>query len=93
DASFSREQLYYGPERMFKMWEKHIEPRVQAGLTHKSVPDKRRWERDNIHENIDFEDGPTPEVPEEYKDKVSDYYDIEVGFNAPIGRWAQEKKY
>ena len=93
DASFSREQLYYGPERMFKMWEKHIEPRVQAGLTHKSVPDKRRWERDNIHENIDFEDGPTPEVPEEYKDKVSDYYDIEPGFNAPIGRWAQEKKY
>jgi len=95
DAGFSREQLYYGPERMWKMWEKHIEPRIQAGIAHKSVPDKRRWERDNIHENIDFSDAPEPEVPEEFMETVEAKQKAgkkEYGFNAPVGRWSTESR-
>ena len=75
------------------MWEKHIEPRIQAGLAHKSVPDKRRWERDNIHENIDFSDAPDPEIPEEFQEQMTNRDPEEVGFNAPVGRWANDKKY
>ena len=93
DAGYSREQLYYGPERMWRMWEKHIEPRIQAGLTHKSVPDKRRWERDNLHDSVDFSDAPVPEVPEEFMKIVKSKPENEPGFNAPVGRWANKNKY
>lgn len=49
DAGYSRDQLYYGPERMWDMWDKHIEPRIQAGIAHKAVPDKKRATRENLH--------------------------------------------
>lgn len=60
DAAYRREQLYYGPERMWDMWDKHIEPRIQAGITHKAVPDKRRTEREIMHSD---HRSPMPEVP------------------------------
>ena len=49
DAGYSRDQLYFGPERMFDMWDKHIEPRIRANITHRAVPDKRRSDRETIH--------------------------------------------
>lgn len=69
DAGYIREQLYYGPERMWDMWDKHIEPRIQAGIAHKSVPDKRRWDRENIHDTSS--EVPEPEIPDEFKERLS----------------------
>jgi formate hydrogenlyase subunit 6/NADH:ubiquinone oxidoreductase subunit I len=46
DAGYIREQLHYEPERMFEMWDKHIEPRINAGIAHIAVPDKRRLHDD-----------------------------------------------
>jgi hypothetical protein len=51
---------------MFRMWEKPDKPRIKAGMAHKSVPDKRRWERDDVHDSIDYSDAPVPEIPEEF---------------------------
>ncbi len=50
DAGYIREQLYYSPERMYEMWDKHIEPRVKAGIAHVAVPDRRRVEKDYFKE-------------------------------------------
>ncbi len=44
DAGFRREQLYYTPERMWALWDKHLQPKIDAGLAHKATPDKRRSE-------------------------------------------------
>ncbi|MCH8907738.1 MAG: 4Fe-4S binding protein [Candidatus Heimdallarchaeota archaeon] len=49
DAAYTRDQIYYGPERMFEMWDKHIEPRIQANIAHKAVPDKKRATRESLH--------------------------------------------
>lgn len=46
DAGYIREQLHYEPERMFEMWDKHIQPRIDAGIAHVAVPDKRRLSDD-----------------------------------------------
>ena len=72
DAAYSRDQLYYGPERMWDMWDKHIEPRIQASIAHKSVPDKKRVTRDKIHAWPIEERGitrPQLETPEEKEAK------------------------
>lgn len=42
DAGFIREQLYYPPERMWQMFNKHIQPKIDAGMTHKATPDKKK---------------------------------------------------
>ncbi len=44
DAGFKREQLYYGPERMWDVWDKHLQPKIDAGMAHKATPDKKREE-------------------------------------------------
>ena len=46
DAAFIREQLHYEPERMFVLWKKHIQPRIDAGIAKLAVPDKRRLSKD-----------------------------------------------
>ncbi len=50
DAGYIREQLFYSAERMFDMWEKHIQPRIDAGIAHVAVPDKRRVEKEYFAE-------------------------------------------
>lgn len=61
DAGYTRDQIYYGPERMFAMWDSHIEPRIQAGIAHKAVPDKKRATRESIHA-WPPQKSPTPQV-------------------------------
>ncbi len=43
DAGYWREELYYSPERMHQMFEVHIQPKIDAGLAHRAIPDKRRY--------------------------------------------------
>lgn len=50
DAGYIREQLFYTPERMFDMWDKHIQPRIDAGIAHVAVPDKRRVDKEKFAE-------------------------------------------
>ncbi len=42
DAGYTRDQLFYPPERMFLLWDKHIQPMIKAGISHKATPDKKR---------------------------------------------------
>lgn len=46
DGAYIREQLYYSPERMNDMWDKHIQPRIDAGIAHVAVPDKKKIKGD-----------------------------------------------
>lgn len=46
DAGYIREQLYYDANRMWTMWDKHIQPRIDAGIAHRAVPDKKRISKD-----------------------------------------------
>ncbi len=46
DAGYIREQLYYSPERMWDMWDKHIQPRIDAKIAHVAVPDKKKIKGD-----------------------------------------------
>ncbi|MHA2092104.1 MAG: 4Fe-4S binding protein [Candidatus Kariarchaeaceae archaeon] len=63
DAGYTRDQIYYGPERMFDMWDKHVEPKIQAGIEPKAVPDKKRWEEENMHQwPINRPEGSKPQV-------------------------------
>lgn len=43
DAGYNRMQTYYPPERMWDMWDRHMDPKVKAGIIHASVPDKKRF--------------------------------------------------
>lgn len=43
DSGYRREQVYYSPERMFDMWDRHIQPKIDASISHKAVPDKKRF--------------------------------------------------
>jgi len=71
DAAYNRQQLYYGPERMFDMWEKHIEPKIRAQMTHKGVPDKKRWGDKDIHDPEVTKDRPPVELTDSAKEQVA----------------------
>jgi ferredoxin len=73
DAGYSREQVYYGPERMFDLWDRHIEPKIQAGIAHKATPDKKRWDDESMHQwPINRPEEKLPKVlTQEDKDKIA----------------------
>ena len=41
-AGFQREELYFTPERMNEYWVQHIQPKIDIGMTHDSVPDRKK---------------------------------------------------
>ena len=70
---------------MYDLWEKHIEPKIQAGMVHKSVPDKKRWNRENIHDlSVEIPRGEVPEQFQETVDNKKKSSDEDIPFNAPV---------
>ncbi|MCY3411026.1 MAG: 4Fe-4S dicluster domain-containing protein [Candidatus Heimdallarchaeota archaeon] len=64
EVGYIREQVYYPPERMFALWDRHIQPKIDAGMTHASTPDKRRADEDG---KIMHPEPPTKKAKEEPK--------------------------
>ncbi len=42
NAGYRRDELFYTPERLHEMFKVHIQPKIDAGIAHRQIPDKRR---------------------------------------------------